>query len=135
MTISTSRIAIVTTLVTDSATISTLYVNLDNSGPALRSSKNRVGRVRNLRNTPRRNELMTFRPMYPSDASVANPDRPRTASIPAKARGSHFCVTRFCATNASSMSGCSNQTRPASAPAVAAIPSIAKNPMSLCGIT
>ena len=102
-----SRIAIVTTLVTDSATISTLYVMRDSNGPVLRSSKNRAGKVRNLRNTPRRSELMTLRPMKPSEDSVAYPATPRAMKIRTKATGIHLAASRFCLTRASSMSGCS----------------------------
>ena len=54
-----------------------------------------------------RNELMTLRPMYPSDASVAKPDMPRAIKIAINAKGIQLTVSRFFATRASSINGSS----------------------------
>ena len=101
----------------------------------MRLSKNRVGSVRNLLKTSRRNELMTLRPIQPSEYSVANPAMPRAMKIAMNAIGSHLAVSRFCATSASSISGSSRYTRLASISAVAAMPITAMTPTTLCGST
>ena len=135
ITVRKSRTSMTTTLVTDSATISTLYDILERIEPVALDSKNRVGKVRNLPNTSRRNALMTLRPIQPSDASVAKPVMPRAMNTRTKATGSQRVASRFCATRASSMSGSTMATRLISMTAVNAIATSAMTPIVLCGNT
>ena len=79
----------------------------ESNGPVVLPSKNLAGNVRNLLNTSRRSELMTLRPIQPSDASVAKPETPRAMKIAMNVSGNHFADSRFCATSASSISGSS----------------------------
>ncbi len=107
----------------------------DSIGPVACLSMNCAGNFRYLSKTSRRKELITLRPIQPSDASEAKPAVPRAMKMPMNANGIHRDVSRLCWTSVSSMSGSTRYTMVASMTAAAAIDTMATSPTSLCGMT
>ena len=135
ITVRISRIRIVTTFVTDSEIISTLYVIFERMRPLEFFSKNFTGSFKNFSKTSLLRELITPLPIQPREASVAKPDIPLNKKTAMKAIGSHLVASIFFATKASSISGSIRATIVISINAVPIIAIRAIKPISLYGLT